>query len=140
MQHSIVFIETPTEEDYAIIANGISQFGAQRGTVGLDTFFFIAYDENRTIIAAMSGYDNFGPAEISGLWIDERYRQQGYGYAMLAKAEAWARQKGIKSLTLFTLKEWPACAWYQKNGFVIEYERPNHVNNSTGCYLIKKLD
>lgn len=87
----------------------------------------------------MSGYDNFGPAEISGLWVDEQYRHQGYGKALVAKAEEWAKQKGCKAMTVFTLKSWPVCEWYQRMGFKIEYERDGHAGDSKGCYLIKKL-
>jgi GNAT superfamily N-acetyltransferase len=63
----------------------------------------------------------------------------GYGTALLEKAEQWAKQKGCKTVTVFTLKDWPACGWYQNHGFVIEYERAGHGNNSVGCYLIKRL-
>lgn len=87
----------------------------------------------------MSGFDNFGYAEIGGLWVDERYRHQGYGKALVKKAVEWGSQKGCKGVTVFTLKDWPACAWYQKLGFNIEYERQNHANDSIGCYLIKEL-
>lgn len=137
--HPIVFIENPTENDHGAIVSGISRFGAQQKTVGLGSFFYIVYDENKNIIAAMSGFDNFGPAEIGGLWVDEKYRHQGYGKALVAKAEEWANQKGCKMMTVFTLKNWPACAWYQKLGFKIEYERPGHAGGSKGCYLVKNI-
>ncbi|WP_083852155.1 GNAT family N-acetyltransferase [Legionella tunisiensis] len=91
------------------------------------------------MIAAISGFDNFGPAEIGGLWVDERYRNQGYGKALVTKAEEWAKNKGCKAVTVFTLKDWPVYTWYQTLGFVVEYERPGHANNAIGCYLIKKI-
>ena len=136
---SIVFIENPSEKEHGAIYHGINSYAAQRGMVGTGGYFFVAYDDNKNIIAAISGFDNFGPAEIGGLWVDERFRNQGYGEALVDKAEEWAKQKECKAVTVFTLKDWPACAWYQKLGFVIEYERPGHANNSIGCYLIKKL-
>ena len=137
--HSIVFIENPSEEDHGAIIQGINKYAAQLGMAGTGGYFFAVYDENKNIIGAISGFDNFGPAEIGGLWVDERYRNHGYGKALVAKAEEWAMQKGCMAVTVFTLKDWPACIWYQKLGFIIEYERHRHANNSIGCYLIKKL-
>jgi len=137
--HSIVLIENPSEDDYGIIHRGINEYAAKYSLAGTGGYFFVVYDENKKTIAAISGFDNFGPAEIGGLWVDEQYRHQGYGKALVEKAEAWAKAKGCGALTVFTLKNWPACAWYQKLGFIIEHERPGHANNSIGCYLIKKF-
>lgn len=137
--NSLIFIENPSEKEHGAIYNGINSYAAQRGMAGTGGYFFAAYDNNKNIIAAISGFDNFGPAEIGGLWVDERFRNQGYGKALVDKAEEWAKQKGCNAITVFTLKNWPACAWYQKLGFIIEYERCGHANNSIGCYLIKKL-
>ncbi|EKD71678.1 MAG: hypothetical protein ACD_46C00125G0002 [uncultured bacterium] len=135
----LVFIENPTEEHHAAIYHGINEYAVKRGFAITGGYFFVAYDENKKIIAAISGFDNFGPAEIGGLWVDEKFRHQGYGEALVKKAEEWAKQKGCHALTVFTLKDWPACAWYQKLGFRIEYERSGHANGSVGCYLIKKI-
>lgn len=137
--HPIIFIENASEEDHAIIYHGINAYAAKYGLAGTGGYFFAIYDENQKAIAAISGFDNFGPAEIGGLWVDEDYRNQGYGKALVEKAQDWAMVKGCNALTVFTLKNWPACAWYQKLGFVIEHERPGHANNSIGCYLIKKF-
>lgn len=139
MRFNIVRIDNPTKNDHGAIYHGMNNYAAQYNMPGTGGYFFAAHDDDEKIIAAISGFDNFGPAEIGGLWVDEKYRHQGYGKALIAKAIEWAQQKGCKAVTVFTIKEWPACAWYQKLGFVIEYERPGHANNTIGCYLIKKL-
>lgn len=82
---------------------------------------------------------NFPIALIEEPTEDHHARSLGYGKALVEKAEEWAKQKGCAGLTLFTLKDWPACAWYQNLGFEIEYERDDHINHSIGCYLIKKI-
>ena len=140
LRYPIIFIENPTEQDHGVIFNGINAFARSQGldaTAG--GYFFAAYDETKTMVAAISGFDNFGPAEIGGLWVHESLRGRGYGRALVQKAEEWGREKGCKSVTVFTLKEWPAYAWYQTLGFSVEFERSGHVNNMVGCYLIKKL-
>ncbi|MCE0722951.1 MULTISPECIES: hypothetical protein [Legionella] len=65
--HPIVFIENPSEEDHGAICKGIDQYAAQIGLAGTGGYFYAAYDAHHNIIAAISGFDNFGPAEIGGL-------------------------------------------------------------------------
>lgn len=134
----VVYVESPTEDFYTIIHQGINEYAAKRGLEGTGGYFYVVYDDNK-VIAAISGFDNFGPAEIGGLWVDENYRGQGYGKLLVEKSQEWAKQKGCKAMMVFTLKDWPACAWYQKLGFNIEFERHEHRNGTIGCYLIKKL-
>lgn len=137
--NQIVFIENPTEEDHGVICQGINRYAAQLGYADTGGYFYAIYNEHKQIIAAISGFDNFGPGEIGGLWVDERYRHQGYGKALIKKAEDWALAKGCTAVTVFTLKDWPVCDWYQRLGFVIEYERQHHGHHASGCYLIKRL-
>ncbi len=137
--HPVVHIEDPTEDFYGIIHQGINDYAAKRDLAGTGGYFYVVYDDDHHVIAAISGFDNFGPAEIGGLWVDEKYRGLGYGKRLVEQAQAWAKEKGCKSMTVFTLKDWPAFQWYQKLGFTVEFERQNHRNGTTGCYLIKKL-
>ncbi len=140
LQYPITCVEHPTEDDHGAIFNGINAFACSRGlTATAGGYFFAAYDEKKSLVAAISGFDNFGPAEIGGLWVHERLRGQGYGRALVLEAENWGRLKGCSCMTVFTLKEWPAYAWYQALGFTVEFERAGHSHNMTGCYLIKKL-
>jgi len=135
----IIKIDHPSEEDHGIIHYGMNEYAAQYGMSGTGGYFFAVYDAANKMIAAISGFDNFGPVEIGGLWVAEQYRNQGYGKALVSKAEMWGREKGCKAITVFTIKNWPACQFYQKLGFNIEYERPGHAQGSIGCYMIKQL-
>jgi len=138
--YQIVSIEKPTEDDYAVIFNGVNNFAISQGlnaTTG--SYFFAIYDHEQNMLGAISGFDNFGPIEIGGLWVSEHLRGHGYGLALFEKAQSWAYSKKSSMMTVFTLKEWPVCAWYQKLGFTIEFERQNHAKGSVGCYLIKYL-
>ncbi|MBS0656400.1 MAG: GNAT family N-acetyltransferase [Verrucomicrobia bacterium] len=140
LKYPIIFIESPTEHDHGVIFNGINAFAVSlRLDATAGSYFFAVYDDTNTMRAALSGFDNFGVAEIGGLWIDEAFRGQGYGTALVQQAEGWAQNKGCSGITVFTLKEWPAYAWYRSLGFTVEFERTGHANNMTGCYLAKKL-
>lgn len=136
---SIVQVENPNEEDHGFIYHGMNEYAATYGMNGTGGFFFAAYDETKQIISAISGFDNFGPADIGGLFVSEKYRGQGYGKKLVSMAEDWAKEKGCPAITVFTIKDWPAFEFYQKLGFNIEYERPGHAKGCVGCYLIKKF-
>ncbi|MBS0635551.1 MAG: GNAT family N-acetyltransferase [Verrucomicrobia bacterium] len=139
LHYPITVIEQPTEHDYNVIFNGINGFARSQGLhAAAGSYFFAVYDESHIMRAAISGFDNFGCCEIGGLWVDEPLRGQGYGRALVEKAEEWARSHNCKAITVFTLKEWPAFSWYKSLGFTVEFERADHANNMTGCYLIKK--
>ncbi len=140
LRYPIVYLQNPTEKDHSVTFNGINEFALSRGldaTAG--SYFFAVYDDNKKILGAITGFDNFGPTEIGALWVSEAFRGHGYGRALTDKAEEWARLKGSTMLTVFTLKDWPVCAFYQKLGFTIEFEREGHAKGSIGCYLIKNL-
>lgn len=138
--YTVKEIARPTEEDHAVIFNGINHYAKAVGfNAAGGAYFFAAYAEDQSIIAAISGFDNFGYAEIGGLWVQESMRGRGIGAALLDKVACWAKGKRCCGLTVFTLKEWPAFDWYEKQGFQVEYERPGHANNSIGCYLIRTI-
>lgn len=140
MNYPILFIENATEVEYALLAKGINQFANSLGlSAAAGSYFFAAYDDSSRMIAALSGFDNFGVCEIGGLWVDERYRGQGYGKALIQKAEEWAKSKGLTLISVFTLKEWPAFSWYKALGFKVEFERQGHANQMIGAYLTKNI-
>lgn len=142
MSHSspVRLLAEPTEADYRVIFEGINQYALGRGlNAASGSYFFAAYDEHNTMVAAISGFDNFGIVEIGGLWVKDSLRGQGYGTLLLQHAEGWGRQKQCRAIAVFTLKDWPAYTWYHKQSFRLEFERSGHANNTVGCYLIKNL-
>lgn len=139
-KYPITFIENPSEQDHTVIFDGINEYARSQGcAIGAGSYFFAVYDGEKCMIGAISGFDNFGQVEIGGLWVDKQHRGQGYGRALVQKAEEWGRKQGCKMATVFTIKEWPVFTWYLTLGFSVEFERPGHANNSIGCYLSKKI-
>jgi GNAT superfamily N-acetyltransferase len=57
-------------------------------------------------------------AEVSGLIVDERYRSQGIGLRLLARAERWAREQGCRAIGLRSnvIRE-RAHAFYKRQGY-----------------------
>jgi len=63
-----------------------------------------------------------GPnAELGGLVVDESARGRGIGAALVARAESWTRERGIRKLCLRSnVVRTEAHAFYQKLGFAIQ--------------------
>jgi GNAT superfamily N-acetyltransferase len=57
-------------------------------------------------------------AEISGFVVDERYRSQGVGMHLLARAERWARERGCREIGLRSnvIRD-RAHAFYERHGY-----------------------
>jgi GNAT superfamily N-acetyltransferase len=58
--------------------------------------------------------------EISGLVVDERFRSQSVGQALLERAEAWACEKGCETTSLRSnvIRE-RAHAFYERAGYMV---------------------
>jgi GNAT superfamily N-acetyltransferase len=57
-------------------------------------------------------------AEISGLVVDEKFRSQGIGPLLLARAEEWAREKGCRAIGLRSnvIRD-RAHSFYERHGY-----------------------
>ena len=79
-------------------------------------------------------------ADLDILWVEEKYRRQGMGSALILKAEHTAREKGCRLMTLGTF-DFQARPLYEKHGFsvcgVIE-DCPS--KGHTHYDMVKRLD
>jgi GNAT superfamily N-acetyltransferase len=57
-------------------------------------------------------------AEISGMVVDEKFRSQGIGPLLLARAEEWAREKGCRAISLRSnvIRD-RAHSFYERHGY-----------------------
>jgi ribosomal protein S18 acetylase RimI-like enzyme len=84
-------------------------------------------------------------AEIAKMMTATRYRGQGVGSALLARAEAIAAERGRTLINLDTASEEGASAFYERNGYVFAGEIPDYAlkphGGLTGTRLYwKRLD
>ena len=56
---------------------------------------FIVRDEGGTTVAITAGYTWAGISEIKQMWVDERFRGQGYGRALLDAMVTEAQRRGV---------------------------------------------
>ena len=101
--------------------------------------FKIADDAGYIIAGCVLVIGNRKYADLDTLWVDERYRRQGLGSALIREAEKAARQRGCRTMVLGTF-DFQAKPLYEKHGYTLcgvmrDWPR-GHENN----ILMKKLD
>lgn len=139
MPYSIQLELNPKPEDIQILGNGIMQFAKQRTKHKPIEFFAIFIrDSNQTILGGCNGSTLYGCLYIDQLWVDESLRNQGYGSQLIKKALAFGIDKKCSFATVNTM-DWEALKFYQKLGFVIEFQRTGFDHHSIFYFLRKPL-
>ena len=102
---------------------------------------FKVTDRDGTIIAGCNLFiDCWRVAELDILWVEETYRKQGIGSALIREAERAAREKGCHFMTLGTF-DFQARPLYEKFGFsVCGIIEDCPAKGHTHYDMIKRLD
>ena len=88
-----------TKESKKIIHEGMRKYNKEKlgdlrsihPEIGIK--LVIKNDDGR-VIGGLSGYTTLGTMNIGELWVDEEYRNQGYGMELLATSETLAKEQG----------------------------------------------
>ena len=88
-------------------------------TIEDELVVFKVADSDGNIIAGCNLIINcWRIADLDILWVEERYRRQGIGSALIREAEHTAREKGCRFMTLGTF-DFQAKPLYEKIGFTV---------------------
>jgi ribosomal protein S18 acetylase RimI-like enzyme len=99
-------------------------------------------DPSAALLVAKSGQEVVGCADIYphsehghvlGMFVDERFRGQGLGTALLDRLLEWARQRNISSVSLHVFPHNArAIALYERVGFTERLRIARFANRQTG--------
>jgi GNAT superfamily N-acetyltransferase len=133
----------PSEEELKIVRSGLgSNFDKHVQSVlkehpHTDYCSVIKIDDEK-VIGGISGYTTLGILNIAEMWVDERYRDLGYGKDLLMHSETQAKEKGCIAgqIACFSFQnmEFLKNQRYEVLGFSDAY--PNDVKE---YYLTKKF-
>ena len=107
------FVEAPhwTRRDYEQILLTASTFLTRRAFIALS-------DSNLAGFAAAGWLPGEAAAEVEGLVVDEKYRRQGMGSALIGTCMEWAANAGALSMRLeVRASNAAALALYHRHGF-----------------------
>jgi len=109
-------IRVPIITDYGEIADLASQLGYPCSREDITRRFTLMMNRSDLVVLVIAGPDQrvagwigahifrsveLDPcAEISGLVVDQKYRSQGAGFALLSAVERWALSSGCKEITV----------------------------------------
>ncbi len=126
--------------DVEFVRNGLRRYNEQYAPSEFAHLYVFLRDEEGTLVGGLLGDTFWGWLAVHILWIDERYRGQGYGERLLAAAEEEARRRGCAHVQLDTLS-FQARPFYEKLGYRVYGELADHPAGSghTRYYLTKPL-
>lgn len=130
-----------TGEDIEFITNQISECNnaAAAPEVEEDYILLKVEDDNKLIGGCIVAIDRWNVADLDILWVDENYRRQGIGSAVISEAERIAREKGCHTITLGTF-DFQARPLYEKHGFTVCGTLDNCPKGHDHYDMIKYLD
>lgn len=122
------------------IHNGLRTYNAQFAPSDYRPLYVFLRDANGQLAGGLLADTYWGWASINILWIDKRYRGQGYGERILAAAEEEARRRDCAHVMLDTLS-FQARPFYEKLGYRVYGQLEDFPAGSghTRYYLTKTL-
>ena len=131
--------ENPSLADLSVLSDGLcSEAYEKRGLSKFEHFCFFLRNEQLQVMGGIHGVIYYGCMYIDELWVEKNHRGQGYGVSLVKKAEELAVEKKCLMVTVNTM-DFEARPFYEKLGYVVEFQRGGYLNSSTLYFLIKHL-
>ena len=133
-----------TEDDEELIDGKLTEINhavvpPREGTEEEELVFKIENGEGTVIAGCNVGIDNWQFAILDILWVDEKYRGQGLGSALIRKAEKAARERNCYAMLLGTY-DFQALPLYKKHGYMLCATIKDWPKGHENYTLMKRLD
>lgn len=141
MSVELQIIKNPDSEDISFVRESLKSFNSQFTSsipFSKPLAVNLVLKENDSVIAGLLGYIYWGCFHIDILWIDDRYRKQGYGTHLLEKAEEIAKENKCSFIHLDTLS-FQAQGFYIKNGYSVFGELDGYPDGIKRYYMKKEI-
>lgn len=138
-QVKIIYESTPSTDDIQRLYDGIASHAQEKKQQPpIETFGFFAKDNHQNMVGGCNGAMFYGCLYIDSLWVNESYRGKSLGTQLVNAAEALGRERGCLFSTVNTM-DWEALGFYQRLGYVVEFQRTGYFHQSTFYFLRKSL-
>ncbi len=131
-------------EDAAALSDGIVGYNHSR-VAGLEPieaevrFFVFARNEDGAVVGGIRAACYWNTLHVELLWLSQSLRGQGAGRALLARAEAFARENGCQ-IALVETTSWQARPFYEQCGYTCIATIPDRPRGHSTHTLNKRLD
>jgi len=115
--YPLVVEESPDPADVALLEERVTAAAIAAAGVGEDRAFGIfVRDDERQIVAGISGMTWGGCCELHAMWVDQPLRGRGLGRRLMAKAESVGRKRGCAFVEFFAY-DLLAAGLYERLGY-----------------------
>ncbi len=116
---TIAFDTTPDPDAAQAVREGLIAYNRSRvGGDGYRELAIFLRDPDHTVVGGLLGGTYWGWLSIEIVWIAEHLRGQGYGHALLARAEREAVRRGCRHTHLDTMS-FQARPFYEREGYTV---------------------
>ncbi|HFF3630113.1 TPA: GNAT family N-acetyltransferase [Legionella pneumophila] len=100
---------------------------------------FFVRDEKGQIIEGCTGSIIFGSIYTDQLWVHPEHRGKGLGHKLMAQVHDYGRENECTMATVAIMSFQGAKAFYEKLGYVVDFERAGYTQNSICIFLKRSL-
>lgn len=129
---------SPTHQDIEFLMRKINQEIPGFGEAY--PFAFFIRDEKGNILAGCNGSVIFGAIYTDQLWVHPDYRRQGLGRKLMERVHGYGQKQGCALATAATMSFQNARSFYERLGYVSDFERPGYVKGQSLLCLKKDLN
>lgn len=134
---NIQYTSAPLNEEIAFLTQKINQETPEFG--GAYPFAFFMRDEKNKIIGGCNGSIIFGSIYTDQLWVHPAHRKNGLGHKLMEEVHDYGRKSECSMATVATMSFQGALGFYEKLGYVCDFERPGYTQNSSCIFLKRSL-
>lgn len=135
--NKIEYTKNPATSDIDFLTKQINQETSEYGEAY--PFAFFMRDDAAKIIAGANGFVIYGAIYTDQLWVDKDYRGQGFAKKLMAKVHEFGKLEGCKIATVQTMSFQDAQSFYEKLGYVQDFNRAGYINGSNCIFMRKAL-
>ena len=135
--NKIEYTKNPATSDIDFLTKQINQETSEFG--GAHPFAFFIRDERNQIIAGCNGSVIFGSIYTDQLWVHPDHRKKGLGHKLMEAVHDYGRKSGCAMATVATMSFQGAKAFYERLGYLSDFERPGYTQNSSCIFLKRSL-
>jgi GNAT superfamily N-acetyltransferase len=134
---NIQYTSAPASKDIDFLTQKINKETPEFGEA--HPFAFFARDEHNQIIAGCNGSVIFGSIYTDQLWVHPDHRRSGLGHKLMEAVHDYGRKSECSMATVATMSFQGALGFYEKLGYVSDFERPGYTQNSSCIFLKRSL-
>jgi ribosomal protein S18 acetylase RimI-like enzyme len=130
--------ELPNADDIAVVAGGMRRYALSQIDNDESPPIACFVRDKGAVVGGVVGRIIRKRLFVELLWVDEGYRNRGYGSALLAALEGAAQARGCSDALLETLSN-PAVYLYQRAGYRLLAQVPDYIPGFSKHVLLKPL-